>query len=243
MFLVNTAALFLLPLLLVPAIHAHPDNQLSQEEKADGWKLLFDGEGMSQWRNFKRDGISPLWVVEDGVMTLTGRGGGDLITRRQYRNFELVIDWKVVEVGNSGIFFLADEEAKQVYAHAPEVQILDNERHPDNKIDTHLAGSIYDLVASPAKSHRPAGQWNRTRMMLEERRFRLRHNGIFVADIEIGGERWRRLVAASKFRDWEGFGENRQGHIGLQDHGDRVQFKNLKIREIGPESASTSHNE
>jgi len=226
------AALVTLSLFLMPPANAHPDNTLSQQEEAEGWRLLFDGEDMSQWRNFKSDGISPLWVVEDGAMTLTGNGGGDLVTRSQFHNYELVLDWKIAQAGNSGILILADEKGDQVYSHAPEVQILDNERHSDNKFANRLAGSVYDLIASPTESHRPAGQWNHARMILEDRRLQLWQNGIFVTDIQIGGEQWLQLVAGSKFNGWPGFGENLQGHIGLQDHGDRVQFRNLKIREI-----------
>ena len=109
------------------------DNTLSSAEKADGWQLLFNGKDMSQWRNFKEETISPIWEVKDGVVTMTNKDGNDIMTKKQYGNFIFKLQWKISEVGNSGIFILADEKGKRIYSHAPEIQILDNERHKDNK--------------------------------------------------------------------------------------------------------------
>ena len=208
------------------------DNQLSRQEQADGWQLLFDGKDLSQWRNFKRDGLSDKWVVEDGAIKLSGAGGGDILTRSRYQDFDLRLDWKIAESGNSGIMVLADETGEHIYSHAPEIQILDNERHPDNKLDTRLSGSLYDMIASPAASHRIAGEWNRVRILLDRGQLTVWQNGVRTASVQIGGPEWQRLVAASKFADWPGFAASPGGHIGLQDHGDVVWFKNLKIREL-----------
>ena len=208
------------------------DNQLSRQERAEGWQLLFDGKDLSQWRNFKGDGLSDKWVVEDGAIKLAGAGGGDILTRAKYRDFDLRLDWKIAEGGNSGIFVLADETGEHIYSHAPEIQILDNERHPDNKLDTHLSGSLYDMIASPKASHRPAGEWNRVRILLDQGQLTIWQNGVQTASVEIHGAEWKRLVAASKFAGWAGFAANESGHIGLQDHGDVVWFKNLKIKEL-----------
>lgn len=208
------------------------DNQLSRQEQADGWQLLFDGKDLSQWRNFKQEGLSDKWVIEDGAIKLTGAGGGDILTRARYQDFDLRLDWKISEVGNSGIFILADEAGEHIYSHAPEIQILDNERHPDNKLDTHLSGSLYDMIASPAASHRIAGEWNRARILLDQGQLTIWQNGVQTASVEINSAEWQRLVAASKFANWAGFAANRSGHIGLQDHGDVVWFKNLKIKEL-----------
>src|SRR5690606_13405481 len=136
--------------------HLATDNRLSVQEQADGWQLLFDGNDLSQWRNFKHDGLSDKWVIEDGAIKLASGGGGDILTKARYQDFDLRLDWKIAEGGNSGIFILADETGEHIYSHAPEIQILDNERHPDNKRDTRLAGSLYDMIASPAASHRSA---------------------------------------------------------------------------------------
>ncbi|MFT3756425.1 MAG: DUF1080 domain-containing protein [Pseudoxanthomonas sp.] len=208
------------------------DNQLSKQEQDDGWKLLFDGKDLSQWRNFKQDGLSDKWGIEDGAIKLTGKGGGDILTKARYQDFELKLDWKIAEGGNSGIFVLADETGEQIYSHAPEIQILDNERHPDNKLATHLSGSLYDMIASPAASHRAAGEWNHVRILLHRDQLTIWQNGVQTASVKIHGPQWQQLVAASKFANWPGFAANRSGHIGLQDHGDVVWFKNLKIKEL-----------
>ncbi|WP_206483040.1 DUF1080 domain-containing protein [Thalassotalea sp. G2M2-11] len=208
------------------------DNQLSAQEKSAGWQLLFNGEDMSQWRNFKSDTLNPQWRVLEGIMTLSAKGGGDILTKKRYQNFELVLDWKIAKAGNSGIFILADELGGAIYSHAPEIQILDNERHSDNKIDSHLSGSIYDLLASPSTAHKPAGEWNRVRIKLNNKHLEVWQNGVSTTSIVIGSTSWNALVKNSKFATWQGFAEGNAGHIGLQDHGDQVWFKNLKIREL-----------
>jgi sugar phosphate isomerase/epimerase len=208
------------------------DNQLSRQEQAEGWQLLFDGKDLSQWRNFKQEGLSEKWVIEDGAIKLSGAGGGDILTKARYQDFDLRLDWKIAEGGNSGVLILADETGEHIYSHAPEIQILDNERHPDNKLDTHRSGSLYDMIASPAASHRIAGEWNQLRILLDQGQLTVWQNGVQTASVKIHGPEWQRLVAASKFADWPGFAANSSGHIGLQDHGDVVWFKNLKIKEL-----------
>lgn len=208
------------------------DNQLSAAEKAGGWQLLFNGENMSQWRNFKRDDLNPAWVVRDGAMHLGAKGGGDILTRASYGDFELKLEWKISAGGNSGIFVLADEQGEYIYSNAPEVQILDNEEHPDNKLDSHRSGSLYDLVASHPSSHKKAGQWNQVRIRLTNELLQVWQNDVMTTNLVLGSSTWNKLVAASKFADWSGFGKAREGRIGLQDHGDKVWFKNIKIREL-----------
>ena len=208
------------------------DNQLSAEEQRNGWQLLFDGKDMSQWRNFKQQGLSKQWIIEDGAMKLNGKGGGDILTKAQYQNFDLKLDWKISEVGNSGIFILADETGQKIYSHAPEIQILDNERHPDNKLASHLSGSLYDLIASPAASHKKAGEWNQVRVLLQDNQLTIWQNGVQTVSVKIQSPQWQQLVAESKFANWPGFAAKSSGHIGLQDHGDVVWFKNLKIKEL-----------
>lgn len=208
------------------------DNQLSAAEKADGWQLLFNGEDMSQWRNFKQSGLSPAWVVQDGAMHLSAKDGGDILTRASYGDFELKLEWKISTGGNSGILVLADEQGEYIYSHAPEVQILDNEKHPDRELDSHRSGSLYDLVASHPSSHKKAGEWNRVRIRLMDDLLQVWQNGVMTTTLVLGSSTWDNLVAASKFADWSGFGKAREGRIGLQDHGDKVWFKNIKIREL-----------
>ncbi|MBW8184519.1 3-keto-disaccharide hydrolase [Shewanella nanhaiensis] len=208
------------------------DNQLSKKEKEAGWQLLFNGKDMSQWRNFKQQGVNPKWVIDQDSIHLSGGGGGDLLTKQAYKNFELILEWKISRAGNSGIFVLADELGPKIYSHAIEVQILDNQRHADNKIDSHLSGSIYDIQASPPASHRVAGEWNMVRIHMYNNSLSVWQNGILTAEIIVGSEKWNNLVAESKFSTWTGFAQASQGHIGLQDHSDPVWFKNIKLREL-----------
>jgi len=216
--------------LVLPVMAA--DNQLTDDEKAQGWQLLFNGVDMSQWRNFKQAELNDKWQIEDGAMTLTAAGGGDILTKKQYQNFELQLDWKIAEVGNSGIFVLANETGNMIYSNAPEIQILDNERHSDNQLANHLSGSLYDMIASPASSHKKAGEWNRVKIRLHQRELTIWQNGVQTAQVTIDSPEWQKLLAASKFATWEGFAKAKSGHIGLQDHGDRVWFKNIKIKEL-----------
>lgn len=207
------------------------DNQLTSEEKKAGWQLLFNGQDMSHWRNFKSDEINPQWIITDEAMTLT-KGGGDILTKKMYRNFDLKIDWKISTKGNSGIFVLADELGSMIYSHAPEVQIIDNEEHPDNKIDSHLSGSIYDLFAAPKAAHKPANTWNKVRIKMHNKHLQVWQNDVSTLSIVIGSTTWNTLVENSKFSTWLNFATTDQGHIGLQDHGDKVWFKNIKIKEL-----------
>ncbi len=208
------------------------DNSLSETEKAQGWQLLFNGKDMSQWRNFKKPDLNSKWIVENGTMKLTGKGGGDILTKKSYENFDLKLEWNISNAGNSGIFIMADETGEKIYSHAPEVQILDNERHHDNKIDSHLSGSIYDMIASPKDSHKPAGQWNQVRILLNNKALKVWQNNVKTVDIIIGSDEWQSLLANSKFKDWQGYSLTDVGHIGLQDHSDPVSFKNIKIKAL-----------
>lgn len=213
-----------------PLMSHAQNNVLSEEEKSQGWQLLFNGKDMSQWRNFKRPTLSEKWQVKNGTMLLSGKGAGDIVTKNSYQNFDLRLEWNISSAGNSGIFILADELGAQIYSHAIEVQILDNERHYDNKIDSHLSGSIYDMIAAPVASHKAAEQWNQVRILLDHKALKVWQNDVITVDVVIGSEQWQTLLAKSKFKDWQGFALNDIGHIGLQDHGDIVAFKNVKIK-------------
>lgn len=225
-------ASILLALMAISLPSRSEDNQLTPQEQSDGWKLLFDGKNMQYWRNFQQPNLSDKWIIEDGAMKLTGEGGGDILTKATYQNFELKLDWKISQAGNSGIFVRADESGKYIFSHAPEIQILDNQRHEDNKLATHLSGSLYDMIASPVESHKPAGEWNQITIRLDHSRLQIWQNGIKTAEVKIDGPRWNELVAKSKFADWQGFAQTDNGHIGLQDHGNPVWFKNIKIKEL-----------
>lgn len=206
------------------------DNTLTQQERDNGWELLFDGHDMAQWRNYKQKTINKKWIVEEGKMVLTTKGAGDLISRKKYKNFELSIDWNIALAGNSGIFILVDEDLPIIFLRAPEIQLLDNERHHDNEEADHLSGSLYDMIASPVSSHRIAGQWNTLKIKILNKKLTVWQNDFVTAKVIIGSKKWSSLLANSKFSGWKGFGENEEGHIGIQDHGDKVALKNIKIR-------------
>ncbi len=203
----------------------------ARAEQEPGWESLFDGASMAAWRNYGKQDIDEDWIIEDGAMVMLG-GGGDLITRENYADFELELEWWVEEGGNSGIFFLADESSLPIYVHAPEIQILDNARHRDRHQPDRRSGSLYDLIAAPAASQKPAQSWNTVRIRFAGGHLESWQNGVKTVDIRLGSPRWQHLLSQSKFADWKGFGENREGHIGLQDHGDRVAFRNLRIRRL-----------
>jgi 3-keto-disaccharide hydrolase len=227
-------------LIAVPVCASGQNNSLTEAEVAEGWTLLFDGNSMNHWRNFRSEALSDKWAVENGTMKLTGEGGGDILTRKVYTNFDLRLEWKISEAGNSGIFILVDEEGKHIYSHAPEIQILDNDKHSDKKIDSHRSGSLYDMVASHPSSHKPAGEWNQVRILFRDGFLQVWQNGVKTVNITLGDSTWNTLLKGSKFGgafgsmfgDFEGFGEARSGHIGLQDHSDPVAFKNIKIKEL-----------
>lgn len=208
------------------------DNHLSESEISQGWELLFNGKDMSKWRNFKQPNVSDKWRVHDGEIQLSAKGAGDILSKQRYQNFDLRLDWKISQSGNSGILILADEVGKYIYSHAPEIQILDNERHPDNKLTTRLSGSLYDMIASPIDSQRVAGQWNQVRIVVQNQKLTVWQNNVQTVDINMASDRWKALVKNSKFKDWPGFAANTTGHIGLQDHDDPVAFKNIKIKKL-----------
>lgn len=222
----------LMCILLLPLGVSANDNELSKAEQTEGWELLFNGNDLSHWRNFKKADLNPKWQAVQGELILTAKDAGDLVSKKQYADFELQLDWKVSEVGNSGILLRADELGDYVYSHALEVQILDNERHPDSKLATRRSGSLYDLQASPSESHKTAEQWNHVRIVFQGMHLQVWQNDVQTIDLLIGSEDWNTRLAASKFNTWPDFGVNKMGYIGLQDHGDVVAFKNIKIKAL-----------
>lgn len=225
---------FITTLLAAPPVSAAAEAaaESATVQTAPAWQVLFDGTDTSAWRNFKANSLHPHWQIIDGALTLTAAGGGDLLSKQQYANFELELSWLISSGGNSGVFILADEQGQYIYSHAPEVQILDNERHADNKLASHRSGSLYDLIAAPASAQKPAGQWNQLRVIHQNGHLQVWQNDQQTVDIQLGSPHWQQLVAGSKFASWTGFAANRKGHIGLQDHGDKVSFKHIRIREL-----------
>jgi len=206
-------------------------NTLTANEKAAGWTLLFDGTTTSGWRGYQQKNAPAGWTVANGELTRSGNGG-DLITANQYADFELSIDWKIAANGNSGIFYRGVEaQDAPIYQSAPEYQLLDNARHPDAKNGPdRTAGANYDLIAPSKDVCHPAGQWNSTRILVKGAHVEHWLNDVKVVEYELWTPEWRNLVANNKFKDWPTYGMAKSGHIALQDHGDQVAFKNVKIR-------------
>ncbi|MBT8259248.1 MAG: DUF1080 domain-containing protein [Bacteroidia bacterium] len=210
------------------------------ETKDSEWISLFDGTNFDSWRGYLYDGMYPEWTIDGKAMKFTPskEGGKNIITKGTYTNFVLSLEWKVSEAGNSGIFWGVHEDEKfsEAYMTGPEIQVLDNERHPDAKVaeGTHKAGSLYDMIACPDEHVNPAREWNLCVLEInqDENIGKVSMNGTEVMTFPLHGEEWDKMVAKSKFKDWEGFGKYRTGHIGLQDHSDIVWYRNIKVKKL-----------
>lgn len=207
-------------------------NTLTEGEKADGWKLLFDGSSLAGWQRYG-DPATPIgWTVRDGTLAWAATGAGDLATREEFADFELRYDWKISEAGNSGVMFRVTGQGKAPYESGMEMQVLDNARHPDGQLPSHRAGAAYDLVTPPDNVTQPVGQWNSARILARGPKIEMWLNGTRTASFDLSSDEGRKLIANSKFSNWPHFAKSPKGHIVLQDHGDPVWFRNLKIRPL-----------
>jgi hypothetical protein len=204
-------------------------NNLTAQERPDGWRLLFDGKSLAGWRGYRRQDVPAGWSVVDGAITRVGQGG-DLVTTDTFASFDLSLQWKVAPAGNSGVMFHVVEGPEQTYMSGPEMQVLDDARHPDGKSRLTSAGAAYGLYPAPEGAVRPADQWNTARLRVDGNHVEQWLNGTKTADYEIGSPDWEKRVKESKFSAWPTYGRARAGRIALQDHGDRVAFRNIKIR-------------
>jgi hypothetical protein len=194
------------------------------------WTPLFDGRSLAGWHVFKAPGQPPEgWSVVDGTLVRSGRGG-DLVTDALYENFELELEWQIGPGGNSGIFYRIDPAAEVTYFSAPEMQVLDDARHRDGQSELTSAGAVYGLYPAPRGIVKPAGEWNAARLVVNGAHVEHWLNGTRIASYELWSPDWEARVKASKFAAWAGYGRTRRGHIGLQDHGDRVAFRNIRIK-------------
>ena len=209
----------------------------------DNWIVLFDGSSFDNWKGYLQDDIPDSWKIEEGAMVFyppKERPKGvsyNLVTKQNFTNFVLSMEWKISEAGNSGIFWGIKEDEKfgQPYETGPEIQVLDNEKHPDAKNGTtHQAGSLYDMVAPSKDATKPVGEWNTCIITVDHTKNEghVVLNGEEIVSFPVANEAWNEMVEKSKFRGWEGFGKFTTGKIGVQDHGDIVAYRNIKIKEL-----------
>ena len=229
MSVVARLALLVLPstLLLASALGAQgaPANSSS-------WHTLFDGKTLSGWHGFKTPGKVPSgWMVDDGAIS-PDKPGDDLVTDKTYANFELTLEWKISPKGNSGIIYRIDPKADVTYISGPEMQVLDDKGHPDGKSPLTSAGADYGLYAGPTDVVKPVGGWNAVRLIVQGDHVEHWMNGHKLLEYRLGSSDWVARVKASKFKEWPGYGKAKSGFIGLQDHGDRVWFRNIRIKEL-----------
>lgn len=216
---------------------------LSKEEQDGGWVALFNGTSLQGWHSYGQAAPGAAWKVEDGAIHLDAaskksyqtNGGGDLVTDNEYENYDLKLDWKISPNGNSGIIFNIKEDTtkyKESWYTGLEMQVLDNNGHPDGKIPKHRAGNLYDLIAVSKETVKGPGEWNQVQIVNNRGKLDLYLNGEHVVDTRTDDEAWRALVAGSKFKSMPDFAKYPGGRIGLQDHGDNVWYRNIRIKQL-----------
>jgi hypothetical protein len=223
------------------------DNALTPQEKKDGWKLLFDGKTTNGWHTYGKEVAAKAWSIQDGTLYLDATAmknldkseKGDLVTNDEYENFDLKLDWKIGLKGNSGvIFYIHEDPAKypETYGTGMEMQVLDNgtpirRGHDDSRLYSHRAGDLYDLLASK-EAILPQGEWNHIEIISKNGKLDFYMNGIHTLSTIMWNEYWKQMIAISKFKNMPGFGTFKEGKISLQDHGEDVWFKNIRIKKL-----------
>jgi len=218
-------------------------NTISSEEKKEGWHLLFDGTTSKGWHKYGGGAVGSAWKIRDGYLCLDTsikenwqiKDGGDIVSDEEYENFDLQLEWKIAKDGNSGIMIYIHEDKSKYnwpWETGPEMQVLDNNGHPDAKIIKHRAGDLYDLISCSKETVKPFGEWNLAEVKSLNGKLDLYLNGENVVSTTLWDDNWKKMVAGSKFRNMPGFGTYPKGRIGLQDHGNEVCFRNIKIRRL-----------
>ena len=239
-------------LILLTAITIVACNATSEKKEAEpaaenktysGWVSLFDGKTLAGWHNYGKTTIGEAWKVADGTLYLdtTKKAGwqtaqgGDIVSTEEYDNFDLKLEWKIAPGGNSGIIFYVHEDStkyKYVWNTGPEMQVLDNDLHSDGKIPKHRAGDLYDLISSSSEPVKKPGEWNEAEIISKDGKLDFFLNGTNVVSTTLWDDAWKKLVAGSKFKEWLDFGTYKKGHIALQDHGNTVWYRNIKIKRL-----------
>jgi hypothetical protein len=202
------------------------------ESQAGEWRPLLPGGTATGWRGYQKETLPDGWQVVDGALTRVGEGGDIVYAAEQFGDFELELEWKIAKNGNSGVFYRATEATTRIYENATELQVLDNIGHPDNRTDLTLAGSNYGLYPAPRDGVKPVGEWNTVRVIARGGHVEHWLNGKRVVSYELWSPDWEGRVKGSKFNQWPQYGRAKRGFIGVQDHGDWVAFRNMRIREL-----------
>ena len=205
-------------------------NELSAEEEAQGWRLLFDGQSLDHWRNYKSDEVDG-WGVREGCLAWLD-SEDDLISREQFSDFELKLEWRISEAGNSGIFIRGDETGRSIHHTGYEMQVLDNVGHGDSDDPTHRAGAYYDMIEPDHDTSKPVGYWNQVHIIASGADVQFWLNGRQTAAFSQMSPEWEALYQQSKFTDRPQYGRRLKGHIGFQDHWNPVLYRNIRIREL-----------
>jgi len=218
-------------------------NVLTDQQKTEGWQLLFDGESTNGWHKYGGKPVGSAWKVADGALYLDTtikenwqiKDGGDIVSDSAFENFHLKLEWKIAKDGNSGIMFYVHEDTvkyKWPWETAPEMQVLDNNGHPDSKIIKHRAGDLYDLISCSKETVKQAGEWNLAEVKCLNGKLDLFLNGENVVSTTLWDDNWKKLVAGSKFVEMPDFGTYKKGKIGLQDHGNAVWYRKIMIKKL-----------
>jgi Domain of Unknown Function (DUF1080) len=218
-------------------------NTLSEKDKADGWQLLFDGQSTKGWHRYGGQSAGSAWKIADGAIYLDTaikenwqiKDGGDIVSDEEFENFHLKLEWKIAKDGNSGIMFYVHEDTakyKWPWETGPEMQVLDNNGHPDSKIIKHRAGDLYDLISCSKETVKPAGEWNLAEVKCVSGKLDFYLNGENVVSTTMWDDSWKKMVAASKFVKMPDFGTYKKGRIALQDHGNAVWYRNIMVKRL-----------
>jgi hypothetical protein len=211
---------------------------LSEQERSDGWQSLYDGESTKGWHKYGGGAAAGSWKSSDGTLwldTTIKDDRGDIVTDEEFGNFHLKLEWKISKNGNSGIIYYVHEDTtkyKESYETGPEMQVLDNDGHPDGKITKHRAGDLYDLISCSKETLKPVGEWNLAEIKCVNGKLDFYLNGENVVSTTMWDANWNKLVAGSKFKQWPGFGTFKSGKICLQDHGNMVSYRNIRIKKL-----------
>jgi hypothetical protein len=213
------------------------DSASTVSQNTDGWETLFDGKTTNGWHTYGLNTVRDRWQIADGALYIdtSKKEGGDLVTNSEYANFDLQLEWKIAKNGNSGIIFYIHEDTakyKETYQTGPEMQVLDNDGHPDGKILKHRAGDLYDLIKSSTEPVKPVGEWNQVEIISNNGKLDLMLNGTTIVSTTLWDDNWKKLIAGSKFKDMPEWGTFKSGKIALQDHGNLVWYRNIRIKKL-----------